>query len=82
MNDYTIDNSIGVLAIPVAIVEYNSRMLYNSYIVLENQLSQIAVETDPALYNKLDVITQSIFNSWVELGHLREEGGKEYGLRE
>jgi len=63
-----LDNSIDNLTIPHAILEYNSRVLYNSYTVLENQLAQMDQTQDPNGYYKLDSITQSIFNSWVVLG--------------
>lgn len=74
MNQTRIDNSIDALAIPNAIVEYNSRILYNSYVVLEGQLSQIDQSQDPEVYVKLNGITQSLFESWVTLGHRSIEG--------
>lgn len=69
-----IDNSIEKLSIPIAIIEYNNKILYNSYTVLENQLSQMDPSQDPDGYHKLESITQSIFDSWVVLGYRTMEG--------
>lgn len=74
MNYLNLDNSIDNLAIPRAILEYNSRVLYNSYTVLESQLAQMDQTQDPDGYYELDSLTQSIFNLWVALGYRGTEG--------
>jgi flavorubredoxin len=61
------------LTIPNAIREFNSKILYNSYLVLESQLAALDPSIDEMFYFSLDKITQSVFDSWVSLGH--REGG-------
>jgi hypothetical protein len=64
------------LEIPEALVRYHNKLLYSSYVYLEFQLSQ--VDTDSEIYEKLNTLTNSVFNSWLALGY-REGGEKESG---
>jgi len=57
------------MTIPYALVVYTSTVLYNTYQVLENQLSQV----DPGEYEELEQLAQRVFDSWVTLGY--REGG-------
>jgi len=66
---FTKEHTPDYLLIPRALSAYNSRMLYNSYLVLETQLSQIDPSECPEMYKKLDVLTERLFNSWVTLGY-------------
>ena len=68
------DNETTLLSIPNSIKEFNSKILYNSYMTLESQLSRIDSEREPEIYTELDTVTQSIFDSWLALGYRREGG--------
>ena len=72
-DEFQILDRTGFLAIPKAIIGYNSKALYNTYTVLENQLSQLNQCETPLVYNELNKLTQTVFDSWVKLG-CREEG--------
>jgi hypothetical protein len=67
-------NDTTYISIPNAMWEYSNRMLYQSYLLLENQLSQIDSAHEPGMYKDIERITQAFFNSWVSLGY-REGGG-------
>ena len=58
------------MEIPDALVSYCNRILYGVYITLEKQLNETL---DPEIYDKLDTITQSVFDSWISLRY--REGG-------
>ena len=64
----------GYLAIPRALLAYQNKMLYNSYLILEIQLSQINPELEPVMYKEINGLAQNMFDSWVALGY-RENGG-------
>jgi len=68
-------NDLTYMAIPYALVENASNVLYNTYIILENQLSQIKENDD--IYKNMNLVDQRVFDSWVMLG-CRE--GEEYGV--
>ncbi|MFA6335797.1 MAG: hypothetical protein WCX48_09675 [Bacteroidales bacterium] len=76
-HDIPPEDDFGYISIPIALLNYNSTMLYNSYLILENQLSQIDPECEPGIYTKLNDFTQRIFDSWVLLG---SEGGEDNGI--
>lgn len=59
------------MEIPYAMVSYCSKMLYSTYISLEKQLNETL---DPELYDKLNTVTQKIFDSWIAL-NFKEGGG-------
>jgi hypothetical protein len=61
------------LAIPHALMKYNSTMLYNSYLILEGQLSQIDCTVDPLMYEEIERLTQAVFDCWVSLGYREGE---------
>jgi len=65
-----------VLTIPNAILSYNNKMLYSSYLALETQLSNIDPAQDPIIYQKINKLTQSLFDSWLMLGY---RSGVRYG---
>lgn len=73
---YSFFNNEDYLSIPRALIAYNSTMLYNSYLSLENQLSQIDPEQEPVIYAEIEQLTQTVFNSWVSLGY---RVGGDYG---
>lgn len=59
----------GCLTIPNALLSYNNTTLYQSYLILENQLSQFDFTNDPESYAHLDTLTQIAFDTWVSLGY-------------
>ena len=59
----------GCLTIPNALFSYNNTTLYQSYLILESQLSKIKRESEPELYAQLDTLTQKAFDMWVSLGY-------------
>jgi len=61
------------LTIPHALIEYNSSMLYSTYQILENQLSQIDPLEEPEMYQGIEKLVKTVFDSWVTLGY--REGG-------
>jgi hypothetical protein len=66
-------NNLDNLAIPEALVAYYNRLLYSSYLFLECQLSKVDC-TDSETYERLNTITQNVFDTWVSLGY--REGGE------
>jgi hypothetical protein len=65
------DECIDVLIIPNALVAYCNQILYSTYITLERQLDKTL---DAGTYERLDRLTQRVFDSWVSLGYI--EGGE------
>jgi hypothetical protein len=65
------DECTDVLTIPNALVAYCNKTLYSTYILLERQLEKTR---DVGTYERLDRITQRVFDSWVGLGYC--EGGE------
>lgn len=65
--------SSGYMTIPNALLEYQSRLLYNSYVFLESQLSQIDFTQDPEMYQEVNSLTQCVFDSWIALGYRQGE---------
>lgn len=64
----------GYKTIPNALMEYQSRLLFNTYTILENQLSQIDSTQSPEMYEEVNRLAQSVFDSWIALGY---RGGEE-----
>jgi len=60
------------LSIPHALIAYNSTMLYNTHLILESQLSQVAPESE--MYAELNELSQRVFDSWVTLGYREGDG--------
>ena len=66
------------LTIPYAMIAYNSSMLYSTYMILESQLSQIDPLKEPEMYQGIEKLVQTVFDSWVMLGNC---GGGADGIR-
>jgi hypothetical protein len=57
--------------IPDALIAYHSKILYNTYFMLETQLSGLGA--DKQTCEKLESITQRVFNAWLALDYKGEE---------
>lgn len=68
----------GYLTIPYAMIAYNSSMLYSTYMILESQLSKIDHVKEPEMYQGIEKLVQTVFDSWVILG---ARGGGANGIR-
>ena len=66
-DDYSFINDTTHMTIPYALIAYSSQVLYNTYLILENQLSQIS-PTDE-IYSDVDTLAQRVYDSWLTLGY-------------
>lgn len=64
-------NSTTHMTIPYAVIAYSSQVLYHTYLILENQLSQISPTEDT--YSEIDMLAQRVYDTWMTLGY--REGG-------